>query len=74
MNEQSIADILRQLVMPDSRDDLLEVIATTTPLQRLEWLEEMLDLAYETGALARAWQLEDERRHGRDTTPPEGPR
>lgn len=50
---------------PDSRDDLLEVVASTTPLQRLEWLEEMLDLALETGALAKAWALEDERRYGR---------
>jgi hypothetical protein len=36
----------------------------TTPLQRLEWLEGVLELAYQSGALARAWAIEDERRYG----------
>jgi len=39
---------------PDARDDLARVVATTTPLQRLEWLEQMIDLAYESGALQKA--------------------
>lgn len=43
---------------PDARDDLALVVATTTPLQRLEWLEQMIDLAYETGALQKALGLE----------------
>ena len=49
---------------PDSRDDLLDVAANTTPLQRLEWLEDMLDLALQTGALANARELEDEAQNG----------
>jgi len=43
---------------PDARDDLARVVATTTPLQRLEWLEQMIDLAYESGALQKAVELE----------------
>lgn len=43
---------------PDARDDLARVVATTTPLQRLEWLEQMIDLAYEAGALGKARELE----------------
>ena len=43
---------------PDARDDLARVVATTTPLQRLEWLEQMIDLAYEAGALEKARELE----------------
>jgi hypothetical protein len=50
---------------PDARDELEDIVRHTTPLQRLEWLEEMLDFALETGALARAWALEDERRYGK---------
>lgn len=43
---------------PDARDDLERVVATTTPKQRLEWLDEMLDLAHAAGALDKARQLE----------------
>jgi hypothetical protein len=42
---------------PDARDDLAHVLATTTPSQRLEWLEDILDLAYEAGALDKARRL-----------------
>jgi hypothetical protein len=42
---------------PDARDDLAHVLATTTPSQRLEWLEDILDLAYEAGALDNARRL-----------------
>lgn len=44
---------------PDARDDLAEVLRTTTPSQRLEWLDDLLDLAYEAGALDKARQLEE---------------
>ena len=44
---------------PDARDELAEIVATTTPSQRLDWLEEVLDLAYASGALARARELEE---------------
>jgi hypothetical protein len=43
---------------PDARDDLAHVLATTTPSQRLEWLEDILDLAYEAGALDKARRLD----------------
>lgn len=43
---------------PDARDDLARVVSTTTPSQRLEWLEEMLDLAHTAGAMEKARQLE----------------
>jgi hypothetical protein len=42
--------------------DLAEVLRTTTPAQRLDWLEEMLDLALASGALAKARALEEEDR------------
>ncbi len=47
---------------PDARDELAEIVANTTPSQRLEWLDEMLDLAYASGALERARVLEDSER------------
>jgi hypothetical protein len=47
---------------PDARDDLAAVVATTTPEQRLEWLEQMLDLAHAAGALEKARRLENAQR------------
>ena len=46
---------------PDARDDLKRVLATTTPSQRLEWLEEILDLAHAAGALNKARRLDAEK-------------
>jgi hypothetical protein len=43
---------------PDARNDLERVVRTTTPSQRLAWLEEILDLAYAAGALDKARRLE----------------
>lgn len=43
---------------PDARDDLARVVATTTPSQRLAWLEEILDIARAAGALDKARELE----------------
>jgi hypothetical protein len=34
-----------------AREDRLELTSAATPLQRLEWLEEMLEIAYRAGAL-----------------------
>jgi hypothetical protein len=36
-----------------ARRQALESALAATPAQRLAWLEEMLELAYRTGALAR---------------------
>ncbi|HEX9984374.1 MAG TPA: hypothetical protein VGF69_13990 [Thermoanaerobaculia bacterium] len=36
----------------------------TTPLQRLEWLEEMIDLAYQSGGLTRARAAEQREHSG----------
>lgn len=47
---------------PDARDDLAEVLRTTTPAQRLQWVEEMLDLAHASGALEKARRIEQEER------------
>jgi len=47
---------------PDARDDLERIVRTTTPSQRLAWLEEMLDLAHAAGALDKARRLEAEER------------
>lgn len=43
---------------PDARYDVAAVVRTTTPSQRLEWLEEILDLAYESGGLEKARRLQ----------------
>lgn len=45
---------------PDARDELKEILAFTTPSQRLEWLEEVLDLAAASGGLAIAHALDSE--------------
>jgi hypothetical protein len=50
---------------PDARDDLARVLALTTPSQRLDWLEGMIDLAYSAGALHKARRLEEEERRQR---------
>ncbi|HEX7152753.1 MAG TPA: hypothetical protein VF618_14780 [Thermoanaerobaculia bacterium] len=47
-------------------DRLEEVVRNTTPTQRLEWLEEMIELAYESGGLARARELDQRERLLRD--------
>lgn len=47
---------------PDSRDDLAVVLKTTTPAERLAWLEEMLDLAHAAGALEKARRLDRQER------------
>ena len=47
---------------PDAREDLTGIVRTTTPAQRLEWLEEMLDLAHGSGGLAKARKLDREER------------
>jgi hypothetical protein len=46
-------------------DRLEEVVRNTTPLQRLEWLEEMIDLAYQSGGLSRARAAEQHENSGR---------
>lgn len=38
----------------DARRQLLESTLAATPAQRLEWLEEMLELAWRSGALGNA--------------------
>jgi hypothetical protein len=38
----------------DARRQLLESTLAATPAQRLEWLEEMIDLAWRSGALGDA--------------------
>jgi hypothetical protein len=40
-------------------EQLFETLRTTTPAQRLDWLEEMLDLALASGGLAKARALEE---------------
>ena len=50
---------------PDARDDLARVVATTTPSQRLEWLEDILDIAHRAGALDKARRLEQDEATGR---------
>ena len=52
---------LNEFRWPDAREELAEVVARTTPSQRLEWLEEMLDLAAASGGLKRAHELERQR-------------
>lgn len=48
----------------DARRRQLTAGFDATPLQRLEWLEEMLDLAYRAGALPRGAERDrDARRH-----------
>lgn len=47
---------------PDARDEVVEVAAMTTPAQRLEWLDEMLDLAYASGGLDKARALDQAER------------
>lgn len=42
----------RDATRPDARDELARVLATTTPEQRLAWLDEMLDLAHAAGSAA----------------------
>jgi len=42
----------------------LRAMSKTTPLQRLEWLEQALRLAHATGALSRAELPDDRRRRG----------
>ncbi len=54
----SVDKPLKEYSWPDSRDELAEVVARTTPSQRLEWLEEILDLAFASGGLQKARQLE----------------
>jgi hypothetical protein len=46
----------------DDADALEETVRTTTAAERLAWLDEMLDLAYVSGALARARALEEAER------------
>jgi hypothetical protein len=43
-------------------DALEETLRTTTPDERLAWLDDMLDLAYVSGALDRARALEEAER------------
>ena len=43
---------------PDSRDGVVDIARATTPSERLVWLEEMLDLAYRSGALEKARQID----------------
>jgi len=49
---------------PDADDAgaLEDTLRTTTPAERLEWLDDMLDLAYVSGALDRARELEEAER------------
>jgi hypothetical protein len=42
-----------------SLQSLSEILRTTTLDQRLDWLEEMLDLALASGGLAKARALEE---------------
>ena len=52
-----------------AREAQFRAVARSTPLQRLNWLEQALRLASATGALARAETPEKRRRRGL----PEGP-
>jgi hypothetical protein len=47
-----------------SREAQFRAMAKSTPAQRLEWLEQALRLASESGALARAETAEKRRRRG----------
>ena len=57
------------LPWPDVRDRVVEIARTTTPSQRLAWLEEMLDLAYGAGALDKARRLEQAETRARFASP-----
>lgn len=48
----------------DARRAQIRAFATSTPVRRLEWLEEAVRLAHATGALARADTPERRRRRG----------
>jgi hypothetical protein len=54
---------------PDARDEVVEIAATTTPAQRLEWLDEMLDLAYASGGLDKARAIDQAERRAAFATP-----
>lgn len=50
---------------PDARDGVAEIARATTPSERLEWLEEMLDLAHAAGALEKARKIDQAERRAR---------